>query len=70
MRERVVALVAQRPWTMLGAAAGIGLACGAASRTNAARELTRLATATASGAAVRFALDALGQWFERSRARS
>ena len=69
VRERIAALVAQRPWTMLGAAAGLGLACGAASRTNAARDLTRTAAATGSGIAVRFALDALAQWFERARAR-
>jgi hypothetical protein len=69
VQDRVADLVAQQPWTMIGAAAGIGLACGAASRSAVARELTRTATATASGMAVRVALDALAQWFERERAR-
>ena len=66
-QERLEDLVAERPWTMVGAAAGVGLAIGAASRSRAVSELSRMVAATASGVAVRLAINSLTQWFARER---
>lgn len=66
-QERLGDLVSERPWTMVGAAAGVGLALGAVSRTRASNDLVRMVSGTASGMAVRYAFDALAQWFERER---
>jgi hypothetical protein len=58
--------VAERPWTMVGAAAGLGLALGAASRSRAVGEMSRMVAATASGVAVRLAVNSLTQWFAQA----
>jgi len=67
VQERVGEWVSDHPWTMVGAAAGVGVALGAATRTRAMNDLTRTVAATASGIAVRLAIDSLTRWFERER---
>jgi surfactin synthase thioesterase subunit len=67
VQERLGEWVAQRPWTMVGAAAGVGVALGAATRLRPVNELTRVVAATASGVAVRLAINSLTHWFERER---
>jgi hypothetical protein len=70
VQERVGDWVSDRPWTMVGAAAGVGVALGAATRMRALNDLTRMVAATASGVAVRLAINSLTQWFERERGMS
>ena len=67
VQQRVGEWVSDHPWTMIGAAAGVGVALGAATRTRAMNDLTRTVAATASGIAVRLAIDSLTRWFERER---
>jgi hypothetical protein len=67
VQERIGDWVAEHPWTMIGVAAGAGVAVGAASRLRAVNELARVAAATASGVAVRLAVNSLAQWFQRER---
>ncbi|HMI90714.1 MAG TPA: hypothetical protein VK509_05090 [Polyangiales bacterium] len=67
VQERVGDWVSDHPWTMVGAAAGVGVALGAATRVRALNDLTRMVAATASGVAVRLAINSLTQWFERER---
>lgn len=56
--------VDQRPWAMVGAAAGIGIALGAASRPENLRVLARTLGSTAGGIATRIAIDRLVQWLQ------
>jgi hypothetical protein len=67
VQERVSEWVAAHPWTMVGVAAGAGVAIGAATRLRAANELARVTAATASGIAVRLAVNSLTSWFARER---
>ena len=62
VEEWVQERVDERPWTMVGAAAGIGLAIGALSRPAQASNIGRMLTATASGVAVRLAINTLVEW--------
>jgi hypothetical protein len=58
-------LVDEQPWAMVGAAAGLGLALGAATRSSRlAGSVTQMLAATASGVATRVAITALVQWLE------
>lgn len=67
VQERVGEWVAAHPWTMVGVAAGAGVAIGAATRLRGVNELARVTAATASGIAVRLAVNSLTNWFARER---
>ena len=67
VQERVGEWVAAHPWTMVGVAAGAGVALGAATRLSAVNDLARVTAATASGIAVRLAINSLTSWFARER---
>jgi hypothetical protein len=63
--EPVREWVDEQPWAMVGAAAGVGLALGAASRSSRMTgNAVQMIAATASGVAVRVAMNALLQWLE------
>jgi hypothetical protein len=63
--EPVREWVQEQPWLMVGAAAGIGLAVGAAGRrSRLGGGLGQMLASTASGAAVRVAINTLVQWLE------
>lgn len=68
--EPVREWVDEQPWAMVGAAAGIGLALGAASRNSRVTgSAVQMIAATASGVAVRVAMNTLLQWLEPQLAK-
>lgn len=67
-QERLGDWVAERPWAMVGAAAGVGVLVGAASRSRTTDEIGRMLASTAGGIATRFALNTLAQLFQPSHA--
>jgi hypothetical protein len=52
---------------MVGVAAGAGVVLGAAMRLRAVNDLARVTAATASGIAVRLAVNSLTSWIARER---
>jgi hypothetical protein len=61
--------VSDRPWLMLGAAAGAGLTVGWQSRRLLRSNSVGVLLATLGGVAVRFAADALIEWLDAQRRR-
>jgi hypothetical protein len=63
--EPVREMVNEQPWAMVGAAAGLGVALGAATRSSRLTGgVTQMLAATVSGVATRMAINTLVQWLE------
>jgi hypothetical protein len=63
--EPVREMVSEQPWAMIGAAAGLGFALGAATRSSRLTgHVSQMLAATASGVATRLAITSLVQWLE------
>jgi hypothetical protein len=63
--EPVREWVNEQPWAMVGAAAGLGVALGAATRSSRLTgNVSQMLAATVSGVATRMAINTLMQWLE------